>query len=233
MTCSIAHSFCSTATTAKPLTEQEAEQLFAIYRKYCPRPNKERDFIRFEFFESVQKSPLEWQRLNVELPLDEIEEIAKKTGILQLRRIDPNCKTLVIGCGSLPLVECSGNPTDTSDPYVMKHEHKKAITINPDLASNPTLVAYFGDQEFPMLYDQQFHLIVIEGTKISDTPKGREELGRITFKDGHVLLETGDAAGREFSWEDNAAEHWHASYVAPFIVPGFESLPQVSESFKF
>ena len=40
MTATITTSICSSATHAKPLTENEAERLFKIYREYCHRPHK-------------------------------------------------------------------------------------------------------------------------------------------------------------------------------------------------
>ena len=131
------------------------------------------------------------------------------------------------------MVDCGGYHIDAEDPYVKRHEHKNAITVNPDLASNPDLVAYFGEEHFPMLQNQQFDLIAVEGSRISDTPEGRKELARITSKTGQILNVMADGVGRQFSWEDNALNCWADNYVLPPPVPGFEKLPEVNETFKY
>ena len=213
----------SSAATSK-LRESQADELFALYRDYI-KVNGESDarFLKFllDSFPSVEKCKYAWQKLNVDFSTAKIKEILQNEKVLQLRAIDPECRTLIVGCGNGPFACAGGYPIGTlgdDSGYVLAHAHVGAITINPLLAANPTLVGFFGVQEFPMLQNGQFDLIVIEGIQIEDTEIGRSELVRIASKTAKIVCTHGGLQGLEFSWEDNHKCVWSDDYVPPPVV---------------
>lgn len=221
------------------LNDKNGDQFFSIYRYFFR--NFCFDFPQFgngcvymrEDFASVKECKVQWPLLDVQLPIDQIRQILYKTGIMQLRPIDENCRILVVGCGNGPIANAAGYALTNKDDdaYQEQHAHHNAITINPHLATNPTLVGVFGAQKFPMLDDGQFDLIVIEGTSISDTEIGRLELERLRNPEGgQVVVNLGDKSGKKFSWEDNAANCWDEEYQAPEVV--IEDL-NIYESFNY
>ena len=216
------------AINTNQLSENQANELFGVYRDYMNASSSHEANIYAEDFPSVEKCIFAWQKLNVSLPLDEIKKTLKKDGVLQLRSIDSKCRTLIVGCGNRPLANAAGYPIglhDDEPDYVNRHIHEGAITINPHLASNPTLVGFFGLQAFPVIADSQFDLIVIEGTRIEDTMIGRSELKRIASKTAQILSTLGNLNGREFSWEDNSKNGWDKDYIPPSFVMDLATHP--------
>jgi hypothetical protein len=215
------------------LNEENVDRFFSLYKKLFenlpPEIVKGKEWM-FEDFKSAKECPYDWRLIDVQLPLDNIEQILQKTGILQLRPIDKNCRTLIPGCGNHPIVNSGGDPISHDDPYRKIHAHRNAITVNPFLAANPTLVGFFGAQKFPMLEDGQIDLLVIEGTAINNTELGQEELKRIVNPQGQAVANFSDKSGREFSWADNDADCWEAGYVLPPVI--IEDL-NIFESFNY
>jgi hypothetical protein len=221
------------SANANLLSEENVDQFFSLYKKFFE--NLSPEIVRgkewmFEDFKSAKECPYDWRQIDVHLPLDKIEQILQKTGILQLRPIDKNCRTLIPGCGSYPIADSASYPISHDDPYRKIHAHRNAITVNPHLAANPTLVGFFGAQKFPMIEDEQIDLLVIEGTAIDNTELGREELKRIVNPQGQVVVNQGNKAGREFSWADNDTNVWEPDYVPPKVV--IEDL-NIFESFNY
>lgn len=176
-------------------------------------------------FQSIDTCPYRWTELDVQLPIDQIEEILERTGVLQLRPIPENCRIAVVGCGNKPLADSGGYPLfsdvvqdEESEKYQREHKHPGAVTINPDLAFNPTLVAFFGEQKIPMLKSGELDLIVIEGTHIIDSPIGREELQRLPSLNGRVVWSIDHKRGLEFSWENNSKNTRAPDYQEPPVV---------------
>jgi hypothetical protein len=221
-----------------PLNEKSADQFFKLYQRFFDKAiTKLRDAGDFKWmaeeFSSVRECPFSWKDLDISMPIEKIEEVLERTQILQLRPIHNRAKTLVVGCGNVPLADMGGYPLkedDYSEKYKKEHQHLNAITINPHLASNPTLVGFFGGQCFPMLKDAQFDLIAIEGTQIFDTADGRDELKRLLSPQGKVIHNIGGKQGYEFSWEDNAKDLRAPDYELPKVL--IEDL-NVFESFNY
>jgi hypothetical protein len=211
--------------TLQPLDEKKAEKLFQLYQRFLEiQKVSDADWMG-EQFKSVKTCMYAWEDLDVQLSIEEMESILDKTGVLQLRPIPVNCRTAVVGCGNEPLGDAGGvalapkHQHDlASETYRRIHKHAGAITINPHLAFNPTLVAFFGRQHLPMLKSGELDLIVIEGTTIDDTDVGRQELQRLPSLNGRVVSNHGSKHGLEFSWEDNAANVWESDYQAPPVV---------------
>ncbi len=214
------------------LDKDTAAKVFALYQTFIDKNNNpESEQMRKEFT-SPDSCPFPWEDLQVEISTEEMQEILDRTGILQLRSTPQDCSTLVVGCGNEPTADAGGYPLapksngghwylnspEESERYRKVHAHRNAITVNPHLAHNPTLVSYFGTQHYPMLKTGQFDLIVIEGTAIDDTPIGRDELNRLLSPAGRVVVNQGDEKGLEFSWEDNSKSVWEPDYVTPPVV---------------
>jgi hypothetical protein len=230
-----------------PLDNDTAKKVFALYQRFIDiNNNPESEQMRKEFT-SPDSCPFPWEDLHVEISTEEMEEILDRTGILQLRATPQDCRILVVGCGNEPTADAGGSPLASksrdgqdvqyylnspqeSESYRKTHAHPNALTINPYLAFNPTLVSFFGTQHYPMLKTGQFDLIVIEGTMIEDTTIGREELNRLLSASGRVVVNQGDEKGLQFSWEDNSKSCWEADYVSPPVV--IEDL-NVYESFSY
>ena len=203
----------------QPLDKKKAEKLFLLYNRFLEMHNVSyAEWIKADF-QSVETCIYPWKDLDVQLSIEEMESILEKTGVLQLRPIPENCRIAVIGCGNEPIASANGSALaakDQHDPeseaYRRVHKHAGAVTINPHLAHNPTIVAFFGRQELPMLKSGELDLIVIEGTMIDDTDIGRQELQRLRSLNGRVVSSHGDKQGLEFSWEDNIADVWQPGY---------------------
>ncbi len=176
------------------LDEKQADKVFALYRKFLDgAPRMDFPWMLDEF-QSVKTCPYSWGDLDIGISCEKMEKVLGQTGVLPLREPDKDCRVLVVGCGNGPIVNEGGYPLaskhldeEESEEYRGLHEHRDAITINPHLAANPTIVGYFGLQSFPMLADDQFDLIVIEGISIEFTIKGEEELNRILSMKGEIV----------------------------------------------
>ncbi len=211
-----------------PITSQlsldQADELFTIYRDYIQANDSMKTFgkILADDFTSVQKCEFAWQKLEIGMPLEQIKGILQKDNVLQLRPIDAKCRILIVGCGNGPIANAAGHPVgkyEGDDNYANEHAHEGAITINPHLASNPTLVGFFGSQAFPMIADEQFDLIVIEGTHVNDTPIGRSELIRIASKTAQIVIAVvEDPSAIAFTWEENSRNPQSENYVMPVTV---------------
>jgi hypothetical protein len=206
----------------EPLSEVEALKLFQHYCKFLKRnveQHKKEDPEIAQIadnmaipFRDIENCDVNWKALDIRIDLSKIFIDCETTGVLQLREVDPECKTLIIGCGNSPLEDSGGyaldsffNTSEQSQEYRKKHIHPHAITINPSLAANPTIVGYFGLQTFPMLRDHKFDLIVFEGVVIRQTtPEGRNELQRLMSPGAKIVVDGLHDQGYEVSWEDMA-----------------------------
>lgn len=222
----------------EPLCKEKASHLFSLYTNFFdsvssnyPSISLDLEFMKREFSD-INECAYEWQKLDVYFPIGHIENVLKTTGILPLRPVPKDSKILIIGCGNKPITNAGGDPISEDDGrYVHTHTHEGAITIDPFLATNPTLVGFFGAQEFPMLESKQFDLIVIEGTSIFDTIIGRKELARLLSPKGQVVSNFGGSKGLEFTWEDNAKSFWDDRYVEP--TPLINDLNAYSPAFNY
>lgn len=205
---------------SKPLASVSADGLFKLYQRFIEKATQSEDTKSFAWmandFLSAENCDYAWEYLDVSLPLDKIETILKKTGVLQLRSLDDYSNVLIIGCGNCPIADGGGYPLKGNEwaRYRSIHTHPQAVTINPHLGFNPSLVGVFGAQEFPMLTTGQFDLIVIEGTNLVDTSLGRNELARVLSSKGDVVLNFGDQHGYAFSWSD----HTQNDQLPPLVI---------------
>lgn len=220
------------------INESNADKIFSLYANFFEKFSKENSKIIDHLawmkndFSSKDCCDFAWRKLDIHIPINEMEKTLDKTGILQLRPISKDCKVLVVGCGNLPIANAGGDPISYEDEnYQKRHAHINAITINPHLAANSTLVAIFGAQKFPMIESGQFDLIVIEGTTICDTPVGREELERLRSPHGQIVSNNGENVGYEFTWEDNGANCRSDDYVPTKVV--IKDMNACGEAFNY
>jgi hypothetical protein len=112
-------------------------------------------------------------KLTIELTNEEIKNIYKKFGVIQLRYIHPEDTKLLIGCGNNPILDFQTN-----------HEHKGMVTINPELSMNPTIVGGFGVQDLrEILPENHFSSLVEES--INPIIYGNHEMLRLALN--HTL----------------------------------------------
>ena len=76
----------------------------------------------------------------INVPWEEIERIweESKHETIMLRHPDPAIRKLVVGCGNRPLVQCSHHVG-----YNQEYTHVDAITLDPNILLNPTIVGFF------------------------------------------------------------------------------------------
>jgi hypothetical protein len=97
---------------------------------------------------------------------------------IQLRPIKYHEKKLIIGCGNNPTPIYYHYPYDKKLKYLLKqnniccdniksHLHKNCVTIDPNIAMNPTIVTMFGKTKLPFLEDDFFESIEMEGVNCS------------------------------------------------------------------
>jgi hypothetical protein len=171
--------------------------LCKIYDQYSPA------FFGIDLTQMETEDDIKFYlNLDVTLPLEKIEAIARTHSIIQLRPIDERSKILIIGCGNCPIDDGSGLGLAT-DFYRERHAHPEAITIDQSLSMNSTLVAPFGEVRFPMLASHHFDTIIIEGTKIPHTELADSELQRLRSRDGKIYKNYGSKECYQFSWEIN------------------------------
>lgn len=75
--------------------------------------------------------------LNINLPVELIQNVFDKTGILILR--EPMHEKLLVGCGNTPRIQLYNYQTGEGE-----HNHEDSDTLNIDLRLNPTVVTLFG-----------------------------------------------------------------------------------------
>ena len=128
-------------------------------------------------FDTLEKTanggayPPSLRDLTVDLPIEEIEDIFIKYGVIQLRAIDPTVTRLLLGCGNSPI-----------DPhYYPGHHHQGSITINPQLSMNPSIVAGFGFHDLSgILPENHFTQLAEESTNPITYDGLQEQLERVT-----------------------------------------------------
>lgn len=131
--------------------------------------------------------------LDIEFSLEEIQHNYKKTGFIRFRSIDPNSRTLVIGCGNKPTDRGYNYQREFNfDPlYRGAHAHPGATTIDPDPKNNPTIIAYFGTKPLSICKDNSFDKILIETINIPallELEYFIPDLKRLLSKNGRLYL---------------------------------------------
>jgi len=144
------------------------------------------DFTQYGFkLEKFQIDP------DVTLNLSTIHSIFEKHRVIQLRPY-LNQKVLIVGCGNNPCFDLDFIDDETGESYRDQHIHNDAATIDPDIARNPTVVAFFGYQELPMFPDGAFDKIYFEGFCFEpEEGDALDELGILTKQLYRLLNEGG------------------------------------------
>lgn len=102
-----------------------------------------------------------------EFSIEKMEECFKKYGVVQLRELNKEAKTLVIGCGHdyidldiFPDIEYLENRiTDNKE-----HSHAGQVTVDIDLMRNPDILANFGKAFLsPLFQGHKFEKVIFEG----------------------------------------------------------------------
>lgn len=182
------------------LTKQEDEQLMALFND------------RAEWSLAIENGDClggnyevyDVRNLEIDLTFDEIQDIYQKHGVIQLKKIDPNASTLILGCGNRRMENDGGYsipfqnlyPQDDEDNYAyaypLKHIHPDAVTIDIEAANNPTIVADLNEQSvFRLFKGQKFTTIIYEGyfNPERDLPLRGELLAEL-LEDGGELKAT-------------------------------------------
>jgi len=161
--------------------------------------------------------------IEVTVPLEDMEKQLHDKGYFQLRPIEKSAKKLIIGCGNGRLSCCGSRPNymgfhkqlqfycpstqqdDKSIEYHRKysiahnHNSKEYVTIDPELASNATIVARFGETPIAELFNgQKFDEIIFEGywpknpgpSMQSDILDLLNEGGKVILDVGHIIDKT-------------------------------------------
>lgn len=178
--------------------EKNKEKLIALYEDYLNwQPD---DACALDYFKRSLKLFKELiPHLDIELSINEIEAAYSNYGVILFRKIDKKVRSLLIGCGNKPCSDDGGyimhrlleNDSDHLDyqrqkRYRKEHVHDGFITIDPDFAKNPTIVAYFGHRELTLFSDHHFDKIVVEGIYIAQLSAGESELKRLLSKNGKL-----------------------------------------------
>jgi hypothetical protein len=191
------------------LTPERVRDMWPLYSnflekyalKYSPM------LICFEMFRDRlsyihDASSLNYRNIHVECSIEEMQRVYAEHGVLQLRPIDKNAKILIIGCGNGRNTGGAGEAFDWNNPsdgdcyrkYSLEHNHpRNVVTIDPDLAANPTIVAFFGDQSVAQLFaGQQFDQIIFEGFySFTSQAYRRSDIEALLSPTGKVYLDEG------------------------------------------
>jgi hypothetical protein len=162
--------------------EQKLERIWGLYKHYCAQVGEKEIAIRrgyykndnlqlhgfydsawgtcsnniqnFETSEPHRNYPKILNKLDINLSWPDIENIFNREGVIQLKEIEADSHTLLLGCGNNP----------PSEFYELReHFHKSMTTINPDLFMNPTVVAAFGiDNLSNVLPPKQYDTLAFE-----------------------------------------------------------------------
>lgn len=143
--------------------EKNQLELIALYNDYLDSLRKNPEFHSWFPLEEMVITKEIIPHLDIDLSIEEIKEMYKKTGVVQLRKINPKSKTLVICCGNRPLL---GEPLHRDEQFMLEHSHDGEITIDPNPRMNPTVLAFFGGTSLKCFSDKSFDKIVIEGMPI-------------------------------------------------------------------
>ncbi len=89
--------------------------------------------------------------LTLDYSLEEIEKKFEETGVIVLRN-PQSSKKLLLGCGNCPVDK-------NFDAFI--HHHKDAVTINPEITMNPTIIGAFGKNiELNKVLPENFYTIL-------------------------------------------------------------------------
>lgn len=163
---------------------QNREAFLELYNKYLDEveglPNA---WLELKEVIRINKIALENSRnklkealgfLDIELSLEEIHGVYEQHGIIQLRPINQQIRSLVICCGKHPLTpigiaefsqpfeEDLGDYIRQNEQYRVKHLHEGCITLDQDPLANPTILSFFGIHTITIFPDIRFSEIWLE-----------------------------------------------------------------------
>lgn len=143
--------------------------------------------------------------LDIDLPIKKIKRKYFKNGFIQLRKIDPSLRILVIGCGNHPISMESWKEIFIHPDYYNDHAHEDAITIDPNLKQNPTIVGSFGVSTLDVFPDHHFEKIIIEDIDIPHIlrlPHTKAEIARLLSADGELYYDLKEISRKADSVDD-------------------------------
>ncbi len=226
------------------LDRNNVEKFLDLYREFVIKNDNEGEnscFFKNEWIldenhvfdlTNFHNKQFDYRNLEVSLQLHEIQEIYQTRGVIQLRPIDKSATTLIIGCGNGRLSNCGGLAHAFKSNYYLKdgydgkyslnHLHPEAVTIDPSLAANPTIVAFFGNQQVSQIFEgQKFDKIIFEGYFTSSEQKFRKfDLFHLLNKNGQIFSCTNSTRGPQ------PIDCWDKAHINnephPFFQPFFD-----------
>jgi hypothetical protein len=145
----------------------------------------------------------DWNDVDLQSSPEEIESIYKQFKVVLVRPIDPEARTLLIGCGNGKFSDEGNRPLyDEYYPYSLAHNHpSNMVTVDLDLSANPTILAPFGLFSIAGLFGaQKFDHIILEGTfGYRPSDQGNDDFSVCGLEDVQQLLAP---SGKVSFWDE-------------------------------
>jgi hypothetical protein len=130
--------------------------------------------------------------LDLEIPWEKMRALYGRYGVFQIREINPDATTLIIGCGNGRFANDGNTDYDVYDEdetaFSLRHNHPRScVTIDADPAANPTIVAFFGQRSVaPLFQGQKFNEIIVEASDFKG-PIARADLEALLAPNGKIF----------------------------------------------
>jgi hypothetical protein len=126
------------------------------------------------------------KNINISTTVKDMLYKYKTEGIIELRPYNGE-DILVVGCGNYPLVDCGGysfRNKEAQNKYHCKHKHINCYTVNPSLAYNPSILAFYSYHTLGTIPDKSFSKIIVEGIRLKETSIFASETLRLLKENG-------------------------------------------------
>ncbi len=157
--------------TIRSLDDMQFKELLILYHHLIKKTMNPNSNYRKRFLENwplESKPTFDFRDVDIELDLETISQIYQKSGVLQLRELNPDARVLIIGCGNGRFSNDGNSLLEyglkAQAKYSLAHNHpRNVVTVDADLTANPTIVAVVGFQPISRLFKyHRFDRILLE-----------------------------------------------------------------------
>lgn len=137
---------------------------------------------------------LETAELDIQMPYAEMKRIYDEHGVIQLRPITEDQRTLLLGCGE-------GFVSGGEE----KHSHPGTTTINPELSANPTIVGAFAVNRglIDLLPQGHYDTLAMEAVTIAGKASSFDPAFLTPMQEGFKVVELGEEKPFKSIYESN------------------------------
>jgi hypothetical protein len=186
----------------KQINQESISTFRHLYEDFlCQRVGMRIDYAQEAHERWFVKKLFDWSDVDLHCSIQQIQDSYRQFKVLQVRPIDPDATTLMIGCGNGRFSDEGNEPLDVDafvdeyeNPfeYSLRHNHPlSVVTVDLDLSSDPTIIAPFGLYPIAGVFrGKKFDEIILEGT-VGYYPLGQDGISTIGVEDARSLLAPG------------------------------------------